>query len=163
MTIDERIQVINERHEKMLRAVVEFPSIEVLTPYVKDQLANLDRHGKISKILVLYYGGTIGMEYHDLEGMMKEWSSKSGSSPEAVFNGLHIERDLYDRGQEVEGRAAILGFGARETIEKRREEWAKILQFAQEKIIAEVKRTGKETSEYYPFPSWIYSIAPKPK
>jgi L-asparaginase len=68
MTLDKRIRTINERHDRMSSAVVEFPGVDELSPYVRDQLASLDRNGNRSKVLVLYYGGTIGMEYKELEG-----------------------------------------------------------------------------------------------
>ena len=68
MTLDERIQTISGRHEKMLGSVIEFPTLDALPDYVKGQLAKFDRHSNKSKILALYYGGTLGMEYVQLEG-----------------------------------------------------------------------------------------------
>jgi len=72
MTIDqilkENIKVINWRHSQMSNAVVQFPSVDSLPEYVQAQLAQLDRNRQTSKILVLYYGGTLGMERAELKG-----------------------------------------------------------------------------------------------
>lgn len=68
MNLEQKIKTINERHEKMLSAVVEFSNVESLSPYVKDQLAGLNQSSNKTKVLVLYYGGTIGMEYGELNG-----------------------------------------------------------------------------------------------
>ncbi len=62
----EKAELADERHKKMLSAVVEFPSEERLPNAVLDQWAAIDRSNPNKKnVLVLYYGGTLGMHYED--------------------------------------------------------------------------------------------------
>jgi len=69
MGIEEKIALLNERHGKMLDTVACFNSVSDLEQPIKNQLANLSRTSTAKKrILVLYYGGTLGMDYESVDG-----------------------------------------------------------------------------------------------
>lgn len=59
LSLQEKIALAEERHNKMQQSVIHFPSYDSLPPRVLDQMAKLGRNGP--RVLMLYYGGTLGM------------------------------------------------------------------------------------------------------
>lgn len=59
LSLEEKIALAEERHSKMQQSVIQFPSYDSLPQRVLDQMARLDRSKP--RVLMLYYGGTLGM------------------------------------------------------------------------------------------------------
>ncbi len=69
LNLEEKIALSESRHAQMLAAVRQFPSIDALPDPIKDQMAQLDYNDdRRKKILVIYYGGTLGMKSQRVDG-----------------------------------------------------------------------------------------------
>lgn len=64
----EMAQDADARHRKMLATVIPYASLDELPQMVKEQMARLPKDDRKSKILVPYYGGTLGMHWEEIDG-----------------------------------------------------------------------------------------------
>ena len=70
--LEQKIAISNLRHERMAAAVKRFRDTSDLPDHVRDQMARLHTNRSTKqRILVLYYGGTLGMVYNEIADGVK--------------------------------------------------------------------------------------------
>lgn len=89
----EEAGAFEQRHQKMLGAVIPYTSKAELPDLVKEQLAYLPGDSRKPKVCVLYYGGTLGMHWEERAG---EKVLVPTDNARELLQPLE-ERGLYDR------------------------------------------------------------------